>query len=309
MPAASQKDLFQIEQAKGLRNVPWCDQYERMISGMLYDAMDATLASARFRARKLMNKYNSHFPDDATAASLTADRTAILNELLGRAGDGIYIEPPFSVDYGSNISFGDRFYANFYLTILDCGLVTIGDRVMFGPHVSIFAATHEVEVQSRRENIEYAGSVLIGDDCWIGGHVTILPGVTIGQGCTIGAGSVVTKSIPEWSVAILTSFRSVPRPAHDCFGLSSIGTPFGDKASVIPSLTSHEFRHLQVYDVKTILSVCLALPAILAVQPNTLVRCDFTAALAVMPERLLQALEQINTEPFSSEAGRIKWLV
>lgn len=82
------------------------------------------------------------------------------------------------------------------LVILDCSLVTIGKRVMCGPFVSIFAATHETEVQSRRDNIEYAREVTIGDDCWIGGHVTILPGVTIGEGCTIAAGSIVTKDIP-----------------------------------------------------------------------------------------------------------------
>ena len=81
-------------------------------------------------------------------------------------------------------------------------MVTIGSRVMFGPFVSIFAATHEVGVQSRRDGVEYASSVSIGDDCWIGGNVTIMPGVKIGKGCTIGAGSVVTKSIPDFSVAI-----------------------------------------------------------------------------------------------------------
>jgi acetyltransferase-like isoleucine patch superfamily enzyme len=88
------------------------------------------------------------------------------------------------------------------MVVLDCGLVTIGDRVMFGPFVSIYAATHETEVQSRRDDIEFAREVIIGDDCWIGGNVVILPGVVIGKGCTVGAGSVVTKSIPEYSVAI-----------------------------------------------------------------------------------------------------------
>lgn len=88
------------------------------------------------------------------------------------------------------------------MVILDCGLVTIGDRVMFGPFVSIYAATHETEVQSRRDNIEFAREVTIGDDCWIGGNVVILLGVVIGNGCTIGAGSVVTKSVPDYSVAI-----------------------------------------------------------------------------------------------------------
>lgn len=95
--------------------------------------------------------------------------------------------------------------------ILDCGIVTIGDRVMFGPFVSIFAATHETEVQSRRDNIEYAREVKIGDDCWICGHVTILPGVTIGEGCTIGSNSVVTRDVPAWSVAMGSPARVVKK--------------------------------------------------------------------------------------------------
>lgn len=126
-----------------------------------------------------------------------------LKKILGHVeGNEAYVEPPFQVDYGCNIRMGDRFYSNFNLTILDCGLVTFGDRVMIGPNVSIFAATHETEVQSRRDYVEYAKPVAIGDDCWIGGHCVILPGVTIGEGCTIAAGSIVTKSIPAWSVAM-----------------------------------------------------------------------------------------------------------
>jgi acetyltransferase-like isoleucine patch superfamily enzyme len=95
------------------------------------------------------------------------------------------------------------------LVILDCALVTIGNRVQFGPFVSIFAATHETEVQSRRDGIEFARPVVIGDDCWIGGNTTVMPGVTIGKGCTIGAGSVVTRDIPDFSVAIGSPARVV----------------------------------------------------------------------------------------------------
>ena len=95
--------------------------------------------------------------------------------------------------------------------ILDCSLVLIGHRVMFGPNVSIFAATHETEVSSRRENIEFARKVVIGDDCWIGGGTVILPGVTIGKGCTIGAGSVVSRDIPAWSVAMGSPARVVKK--------------------------------------------------------------------------------------------------
>ena len=86
------------------------------------------------------------------------------------------------VDYGCNVKVGERFYANFNCCILDCGLVEIGDRTMFGPGVSVYAATHELEVQSRRDNIEFTKPVRIGTDCWIGANAVILPGVTIGKG-------------------------------------------------------------------------------------------------------------------------------
>jgi acetyltransferase-like isoleucine patch superfamily enzyme len=136
----------------------------------------------------------------------------MLKEILGHvADDNPFIEPPFAIDYGCNISIGRGFYSNFNLTILDCGLVTIGDRVLFGPNVSIFAATHETEVQSRRDGVEFARPVTIGDDCWIGGHVVILPGVNIGKGVTIAAGSVVTKDVEDWSVAMGTPARVVKK--------------------------------------------------------------------------------------------------
>ncbi len=103
------------------------------------------------------------------------------------------------------------------LVILDCGIVNIGKRVLFGPGVSIFTATHETGVQTRRDGLEYAKGVKIGDDCWIGGNTTIMPGVTIGKGCTIGAGSVVTRDIPDFSVAIGTPAKVVKKvePVED----------------------------------------------------------------------------------------------
>ena len=146
--------------------------------------------------------YSNHFPDVTEPDDVFKVRYKMLTEVIGHIGDEeICIDPPFFIDYGCNISIGKRFYANFNLTILDCALITIGDRVMIGPNVSIFAATHETEVPSRREDIEYTKPVVIGNDCWIGGHAVILPGVTIGKGCTIAASSVVTKDIPDWSIA------------------------------------------------------------------------------------------------------------
>ncbi|GAB0138299.1 hypothetical protein EsDP_00006536 [Epichloe bromicola] len=207
--ASTDKDPETIAFAKTLSNIPWCEQYERMISGQLYDAQVKELVEGRFRARRLMHKYNNHFPDDATSDSLVADREAMLKQMLGSIGQGAFIEPPLNIDYGCNISIGHTFYSNFNLVILDCGMVKIGNRVMFGPFVSIFAATHETGVQSRRDGVEYARSVEVGDDCWIGGNTTIMPGVKIGKGCTIGSGSVVTKPIPDFSVAIGTPARVI----------------------------------------------------------------------------------------------------
>lgn len=185
-----------------------------LLTACRYNAFESGLSASRFKARRWCHEYNNTFPEepDANFDSLAKQRLEKLKDILGHVeGDEVFIEPPFRVDYGCNISVGERFYSNFNLTILDCGLVTIGDRVMFGPNVSIMAATHETEVQSRRENIEYAKPVVIGDDCWIGGHVVILPGVTIGQGCTIAASSVVTKDIPPWSVAMGTPARVVKK--------------------------------------------------------------------------------------------------
>ncbi|KAI4956091.1 hypothetical protein J4E91_000301 [Alternaria rosae] len=219
--AAQQKNTQEIEKAKKLNHVPWNDEYEKMISGMLYNSFLPSLTAARFKARAFAHKYNTWFPDPATIDEskafdiLFAERLKMLKQIIGHvADDEIIIEPPFNIDYGCNISIGARFFANFNLTILDCSLVTIGNRCMFGPNVSIFAATHETEVQSRRDNIEYGRPVVIGDDCWIGGNVVILPGVTIGRGVTVGAMSVVTKDVPDFCVVMGQPAKVVKKVAE-----------------------------------------------------------------------------------------------
>jgi acetyltransferase-like isoleucine patch superfamily enzyme len=170
-----------------------------------YDSFVPELESARLEGRRFSKKYNDWFPegDDVNTEFLSKGRVEILRGRLGHVSDEeAFIEPPLRVDYGPNISIGKRFYSNFGLTILDSAIVTIGNRVMMGPSVVISTATHEIEVASRRDNIEFAKPVTIGDDCWIGGGVIILAGVTIGNGCTIGAGAIVTRDIPSWSVAV-----------------------------------------------------------------------------------------------------------
>ncbi|KAH8196981.1 hypothetical protein TruAng_008840 [Truncatella angustata] len=173
--ASTKKNAGAIARAKLLTNTPWCDEYEKMISGMPYDSFVPELRAGRLRARKIVKKYNEHLPDDATDESLTKDRSVMLNKLLGRIGKGVDIDPPFRVDYGCNISIGDNFYANFGMVILDCAIVTIGNRTKFGPGVSIFAATHPTSVQERRDSPDYSKAVTIGNDCWIGGHTVIMP--------------------------------------------------------------------------------------------------------------------------------------
>ncbi|KAF5599082.1 galactoside o-acetyltransferase [Fusarium pseudocircinatum] len=212
--AAQEKNQAELEKASKLANVPHCEQYERMISGMLYDSLIPKLTNARLAARKAMNEYNTWFPkgDDLNIENITKRRAEMLKSFLGHVEDDeVFIEPPFRVDYGPNMSVGKRFYANFNLTVLDSAIVTIGDRVMIGPNVMISTATHETEVASRRACIEYAYPINIGDDCWIGGGVTILPGVTIGEGCTIGAGSIVTRDIPAWNVVVGSPARVVKK--------------------------------------------------------------------------------------------------
>lgn len=169
------------------------------------------LEEARFKARMWCHRYNYEMPPATDFGSLVSHREKLLYAILGSIKDGEspVVEPPFFVDYGCNIAVGSRFYANFNLTIVDSALVTIGDRVLIGPNVSILTATHETGIQSRRDNVEYARAISIGDDCWIGGNVVILPGIRIGNGCTIGAGAVVTKNIDDYSVAFGNPARVV----------------------------------------------------------------------------------------------------
>ena len=154
---------------------------EQMVAGRLYDAADPELVAARARAREL----------------LAAGR---FEQLFASIGRDAVVEPPFHCDYGFNISVGERFYANAGCVFLDCALIAIGDRVLLGPAVQLYAATHPVDVETRRRGLEFALPITIGDDVWIGGGAIVLPGVTIGDGAVVGAGSVVTKDVPANAV-------------------------------------------------------------------------------------------------------------
>lgn len=136
----------------------------------------------------------------------TADRSdfdkigEIVKELLGKSEDA-FINPPFYCDYGSHIEVGKNFFANYNCTIIDVAKVKIGDNCQFAPNVSIYTAGHPLHPVSRNSLYEYGISVTIGDNVWIGGNTVIMPGVHIGSNTVIGAGSIVTKDIPDWVVA------------------------------------------------------------------------------------------------------------
>ncbi len=171
-------------------------EYEKMLAGEVYSALEAELLKMRNETADLCWEYNHIRP------SSVRERNELLHRILGRCDEDSVIAQPFYCDYGRNIRVGRGFFANFGFTVLDEALVTIGDNCFIGPNVGIYTACHSTVPQERADGDEWARPVTIGNDCWIGGHVTILPGVAIGDGCTIGAGSVVTRDIPSGSVAV-----------------------------------------------------------------------------------------------------------
>ena len=170
---------------------------EKMLSGQLYDATDAQLIKELNETKDVLRQYNLIMPTDLE------QRRRVLMSLLGRVGDDkVFINQPFYCDYGKHIRVGKRFFANFNFTVLDEALVTIGDDCFIGPNVGIYTACHSTDPVERNKRREWALPVIIGDNVWIGGSVTILAGVTIGDNVTIGAGSVVTRDIPSNSIAV-----------------------------------------------------------------------------------------------------------
>lgn len=167
---------------------------DKMLAGELYYSLDPELAMTRERARDLCHAFN------ATRESEAETRRKLLLSLLGSGGDSVWLEPPFHCDYGTNIFLGERVYFNFNCVVLDVCRVEVGDFTLFGPNVQIYTATHPMNAELRRKQ-ELAKPIIIGSDVWVGGGAIICPGVTIGSRTVIGAGSVVTRSIPDGVMA------------------------------------------------------------------------------------------------------------
>lgn len=172
------------------------DNLRRMRSGAWLNAITPDIAAELQRAEELCFRLNALPP------SRHEEREAIIRQLFAHAGEGLILHSPFHCDFGTQISVGDRFVGNFNLTILDEAPVTIGDRVFIGPDVGIYTVTHALLPDQRSAGIMRARPVRIDDDVWIGGHATILPGVRIGRGAVIGAGSVVVHDIPPGMLAV-----------------------------------------------------------------------------------------------------------
>jgi maltose O-acetyltransferase len=165
-------------------------ELQKMVAGEMYDPLDPELVIARARARDLCQQLN------ATRESDHEERRRLLRALFGTGGDSVWMQPPFFCDYGSNIELGERVFFNFNCTVLDVCPVRIGDYTQFGPSVQIYTPLHPFNAERRRRE-EFGKAIEIGSDVWVGGGAMILAGVRIGSRAVIGAGSVVTRDIPE----------------------------------------------------------------------------------------------------------------
>jgi maltose O-acetyltransferase len=167
---------------------------DKMLAGELYDALDPELVAARTRARDLCQALNASRDGDVDV------RKSILTDLFGAGGDTVWMQPPFFCDYGANIELGERVFFNFNCVVLDVCRVRIGAFTLFGPGVQILTPLHPLDAKLRRSH-EYGKPIDIGSDVWVGGGALILAGVTIGSRSVIGAGSVVTRDVPEGVLA------------------------------------------------------------------------------------------------------------
>lgn len=177
---------------------------EKCLRGELYDANhDPELITERQLCKDQCYAYNQLPPSE------TRRRTELLKALLGKTGEDFLIEQPFFCDYGYNIEIGEHFYANMNCVILDEAKVRFGDHVFIAPNCGFYTAGHPFDIGQRNSGLEYARPITVGNNVWIGAQVCVLPGVTIGDNCVIGAGSVVNRDIPAGTLAVGNPCRVV----------------------------------------------------------------------------------------------------
>lgn len=172
-------------------------EYEKMVRGLIYDPGDREIMSEQVQYQDKLWEFNRLKP------SQHAEKLKYMKEMFAECGDDCYIELPFRANWGGyHVHFGSGVYANFNLTLVDDGHIYVGDRVMFGPNVTVATANHPIDPTLRARGLQYNKDVYIGENTWIGAGVVIVPGVRIGKNTVIGGGSVVTKDIPDNVVAV-----------------------------------------------------------------------------------------------------------
>lgn len=178
--------------------------WERMRAGELYIA-DQHMAARSHRAERFADLYHQRTVSGDPAARRW------LEELIGDLGEDVVVRPPLHVDYGDHVSIGARTFVNVNLTALDVATITIGEDCQIGPNVQLLTPTHPIDPVPRRQKLEAAEPIVIGDNVWLGGGVIVCPGVTIGDNAVIGAGAVVTRDIPPNVVAVGNPARVIRR--------------------------------------------------------------------------------------------------
>ncbi len=172
------------------------NELEKMKAGLWYDAnYNVEILQLRVNAMSLLHELNQTPPAEEEK------RQEILKKLLGYLPDGLAVMPPFTCDYGKYIEIGNSVFINSYCYLMDGGGITIGDHTFIGPYCGLYTAAHPLSYKWRDQGLEKALPVKIGSHCWLGANVSVMPGVTIGDGCVIAAGAVVTKDIPDNSLA------------------------------------------------------------------------------------------------------------
>lgn len=171
-------------------------EWERMQKGLVYNDFDQDLFNKRVEAKKLFKAYNKTDDEEIDL------RNKIMKQLFKNVGENVWIESDFRCEFGKNITIGDNVYINFGCIILDCSEVTIGSNTLLGPNIGLYVANHSTDATERINGGCYGKPIHIGNNVWLGGDVKVLQGVTIGDNTIIGAGSIVTKDIPDNVIAV-----------------------------------------------------------------------------------------------------------
>lgn len=187
--------MAELDETAGMSEVGR-HEWELMVSSKVYQDSHPDIERKRADAKKLFVEYNKTDYEDVER------RREIMEQLFKSVGEDVFIEPNFRCEVGRNITIGSHAYINFDCVMLDNAPITIGDYVWIAPMVGLFATNHAIDFEERKNGACHSKPIVIGDGVWLGGHVSVLGGVTIGDGAVIGAGAVVTHDIPANCIAV-----------------------------------------------------------------------------------------------------------